>query len=196
MIERVEGVAFFEGEGDSGVADHVLGREDNEGGGVVFQDTLEAEPGAGRSFAKLDRRGEKEIEHDERESAIVQEHVRGLDCFFCIGAADPKEASEKIVFERGGIERISGIDQGEPFPRFAGAFEEGSNEKGCARGGAVAEDFGDGAFWESTVECGIEERKACRPAFGDALTGFGGHFDAGKFGGQELAQLDDVPGVL
>lgn len=196
LIERVEGEAFFEGHTGGGVGDEVLWREDDQGGGVICEDALEAEPGAGGSFAELNGRGEEKVEQHEGESAVVQEHISGFDGFFGVVAADPKEPGEEVILERGGVEGIGGIDQGEPFAGSAGAFQERGNEQGSAGGGAGADDLGDGAFRESTLERGIEARDAGGPAVGDALARFGGHFDAGKFGGQELAQLDDVPGVM
>lgn len=72
VIERFEGKTFFESAAGDGVADHVFRSKDDESGGGVFQNALEAEPGAGRSFANLIGRRKNQVEHDDGKRAVMK----------------------------------------------------------------------------------------------------------------------------
>ena len=195
MIKGFDGKTFLQSNASSGIADHVLGTEHDEGGGGVLQNALDTEPIAGGNFAELSWWSETKIEHHKREGAIVQEHIGRFDGVFGLGAADPKKSGENIVIDGGGIERITSIDERDPFAVLVGAFDEGVEEKGSAGSDARADDLGKGAFGQTALEERIDLREAGGPAVGNGFAGVGRHFDAGKFGGEKLAQLDDISGV-
>ena len=124
--------------------------DDDEGEAGVGGGALEAMPRGGRGAAPIGFGSAAEIEDDEGEVGVAGEKIGGAERFGESATAHPHEVGEGVGGERGRIEGVVAVDQGDAEGGGAGDGEELAEEELAAATRGLADDLGDGAQREST----------------------------------------------
>ena len=177
--------------------------DDDEGEAGVGGGALEAMPRGGRGAAPVGFGSAAEIEDDEGEVGVAGEKIGGAERFGEGATAHPHEVGEGVGGERGRIEGVVAVDQGDAEGRGAGDGEELAEEELAAATRGLADDLGDGAQRESTgggVEAGDTGGQNAAGRFGEGWEALGeemaergqrsgrGRHDGSRCGGRRVMQ--------
>ena len=124
---------------------------ERENGRRVFDGAAESVPIGDRDAVGDARRDLAEVEHDDAESAGVEQVIGGFERVpGVVAATDPDQLRESDAGCGGryGIERIVGIDVSADLKLGGGCGQQGMDERGAA-GAFRAEDLRDGAAREA-----------------------------------------------
>ena len=140
-----------------GAGDDLPWRECDEGGGGLFGQIAQAEPGGAGDLVELFGFVELQIHEDEREVAVAQEEIGGLDGLGGLAAAHPEELLTEFAAGCSGIEGIAPIDQDDGALVGDGGVEDTGDEETATTGrdGAGTGDFGESATGDAnSIEAG------------------------------------------
>ena len=111
-----------------GAGDDLSGGECDEGGGGLFGEVAEAEPGGARDFLEFFGFVELQVHEDEREVAVAQEEVGRSDCLGGFAAAYPEELLAEFGAGARGIEAVTAVDENDGALVTDGCVENTGND--------------------------------------------------------------------
>lgn len=139
------GAAEFELD-SGGLAQDGGGGDNQEDSGGGFDREAEAVPPGLGNALEFDGGEVAEVDDDKAEAAAVKDKIGGFQCVLNVMVAlDPEEAVQADAGGggRGGVKRVTAVDDSAEFAGGGGGGERGV-EEGGATGGAGPGDFGDG----------------------------------------------------
>lgn len=145
------GVRRVEHEAELGARHGRTGSLHQQGEVGGFDRALQTIPLWSGDAPQLGFRSSPQIEHHQAEIGITRQQVRGLQRIGGVAPANPNDVREEIVGKRRRIERVVCVNQGQPRLGESRGCQNLLEEKVAAATGRGADQFRDGAQWQSAA---------------------------------------------